>query len=380
MYYAKETVKRLKEAREIIIFGTRLIAREVAYCLMSKPYELKISGFMVSELADGPGELMGLPVMDLAEGKRTHRDALIVIAVMERHLGEITEKLREFGFTNTLFLTFESGLWSGVRGNFFRYSWTQEGRAYLTLEEELEKVREREDPADVRIYRVQSHADKPVAADVSVYDWEVPIQAGTALTEVRISEIWDNQGENISEKNREYCELTALYWIWKNDHSKYAGLCHYRRHFDLDLELLSRLAVSDIDAVLTIPILNAPDVRTVYAHDHQESDWAVMLEAVAALRPDYVKTAEKLQRGNFYYGYNMLIARKNILDDYCAWLFPVLEYCEKRCGKKEDAYQGRYIGFLAERLLSVYFLHHENAYKIVHARKTYSGVWKGGGI
>ena len=44
------------------------------------------ASFSLFTLADGLGELMGLPVMDLAEGKRTHRDALIVIAVMERHL------------------------------------------------------------------------------------------------------------------------------------------------------------------------------------------------------------------------------------------------------------------------------------------------------
>lgn len=375
MYYAKEVVKRLKEAREIVVFGARLVAQEAAFCLRAAPYDLKISGFMVSEAEGCPRELMGLPVIGLAEG---NREALVVVAVMERHLGEITKKLCEYGYTNTIFLTFESDLWSEVRGNFFRYSWAQEGRAYLTLEEELEKVREPGDPADTRIYRVQSHADKPLAADLSVYDWEVPIQAGAALTEAQISDVRDDQGGNISRKNRQYCELTALYWIWKNDRSKYTGLCHYRRHFKLNPELLGRLSASDIDVVLTIPILNYPDVRTVYAHDHMESDWAVMLEAVAALQPEYLKTAERLQKGNFYYGYNMLIARKTILDDYCAWLFPILEYCEEECVQKEDTYQGRYIGFLAERLLSVYFTHYEKEYKIVHARKTYSDGQKGG--
>ena len=65
----------------------------------------------------------------------------------------------------------------------------------------------------------------------------------------------------------------------------------------------------------------------------------------------------------------MLIARKKIFGDYCSWLFPILEYCDMNCEKKVDPYQERYIGFLAERLLTIYMKPHEAKLKIVHARK-----------
>ena len=61
----------------------------------------------------------------------------------------------------------------------------------------------------------------------------VPLQVGSALQE-DLGYLRDDTGDNISEKNRNYCELTGLYWAWKNLESDYIGVAHYRRHFALE--------------------------------------------------------------------------------------------------------------------------------------------------
>ena len=375
VYYAKETVERIKNSKHIVIYGARTVAKEVANCLLGAPYFFTIDAFMVTSMEGNPKELMGIPVLDYKQGKEKFPDAVVLVAVMEKFADEILQLLNEQGFQNVIPLTFESDLWSEIRGNYYRELRISQGREYLTLEQELDKVTDAtvEEADDVHVYMAKCHVDRKINADFSKYDWEIPIQVGTALTEERIAKVCDNMGENISHKNRECCELTALYWIWKNDCSKYAGLCHYRRHFKMDRNAVAKLAHSDIDVVLTIPILNFPDVRTLYVADHIEKDWDVMLEAIEKLQPDYLETAKALQSGCFYYGYNMFIAKKEILNRYCDWLFPILFYCEEKCGRKEDKYQNRYLGFLAERLLSIFFLHHQEEYKIVHAQKEFFG-------
>ena len=57
----------------------------------------------------------------------------------------------------------------------------------------------------------------------------LPIQVGAALATRTLPIAQDNTGDNISDKNPTYCELTAQYWAWKNLQADYYGLCHYRR-------------------------------------------------------------------------------------------------------------------------------------------------------
>jgi len=375
-FYADDVVKKLKNSRQLVAFGAGSVPRLIVHCLLNGPYHLPVAYCMVSELQGNPEQVEGLPVIDYTAAEiLVHKDALILAGVMERHLNSIVDGLHQHGYTNILPLTYEDDLWSLLRGNCYRDSRLLQGKSYLTVEEELQKMRTCVGTGGktVSVYRACSHMDKELQEDVSRYAWEVPIQVGAALTEKHICRIRDDTGEQISGKNRQYCELTALYWIWKNDRSDYVGLGHYRRHFELDERQLRKLACSDIDVVLTIPIMDYPNVGAVYRRDHVGEDWDVMLEAVQKICPEYLASVVEMQDGQFYYAYNMFIMRREILEAYCAWLFPVLAYCESHCKKRDDDYQGRYIGFLAEHLMSAYFLYHENEYKIVHARKHF--IW-----
>ena len=82
---------------------------------------------------------------------------------------------------------------------------------------------------DIKIL-VATHKDYFMPHDDGLY---LPIKVGNALSRLEGRFQGDDTGENISEKNPYYCELTALYWGWKNLNSDYIGLVHYRRHFCL---------------------------------------------------------------------------------------------------------------------------------------------------
>ena len=66
--------------------------------------------------------------------------------------------------------------------------------------------------------------------DLPTQEGYVPLHVG-AEGKNDLGLIKDSTGDNISLKNPNFCELTGLYWMWKNTKSKYIGLVHYRRYF-----------------------------------------------------------------------------------------------------------------------------------------------------
>ena len=199
------------------------------------------------------------------------------------------------------------------------------------------------------------------------------IQVGAALTAERISNdiVTDDMGENISIYNKQFCELTALYWIWKNATEDVVGLVHYRRHFILPLNWKSRMMDNDVDVILPVPLYVVPNLEENYRSRHDETDLDYMFFYMKEHCLEEYEEVRAFWKNGLYSPCNMLIARKEVLDELCEWLFPILFAVAEHGGQKEDVYLNRYPGFLSERLISYFFDKYKGKYKVVFADKNF---------
>lgn len=226
---------------------------------------------------------------------------------------------------------------------------------------------------DLEVYVAKFYKDKPLSLAYDHPAWLIPIQAGASLAPKKVADVLDNAGDNISFKNANYCELTALYWVWKNrllgepDRSgKYYGLFHYRRYLDLCGEDMIHLAKGDIDAILPFPTIHEPDIREHHARYIKGSDWDAVLQALEELEPAYHAAYEEIFSQEYMYNYNIIIAKAAVLREYCEWLFPILERVEELSVPKGSERADRYIGYIGENLLTLYFLYHKDRLNLVH--------------
>lgn len=220
--------KRLFEnSRKTYIYGAGDVAREVGYCLMGDPYNLKIEAFIVSNPdTEEEKSIDGIPVISCND-LDCNDDIQVIVHVLEKYKDEICNKLKDIGIENKILMTFESDLWCEKRGRSYAiYRMNHEKVPYISLREEIDNIPLNKCNAhknSLLVYVAKSHMDKPLKEAISNFEWERDIQVGAALTNLRIADITDCSGDNISVKNREYCELTALYWVWKNVRSEYVG-------------------------------------------------------------------------------------------------------------------------------------------------------------
>lgn len=204
-------------------------------------------------------------------------------------------------------------------------------------------------------------------------DVYLPIHVGLAGQK----ELWgytgDDSGENISSKNKYFCELTALFWAYKNLKCDYIGLCHYRRYFidkrfGLRIHILSRLDYEKIfsdgyDIVLPLKDHLQESVFNQYIRSHHEKDLLATRKIIFDLYPEFIKSFDDVMSGNEIYFFNMFCMKKNSFDAYCKWLFSILFELEKEIDVTDyDTYQKRVFGYIAERLMIVWV--RANKYKV----------------
>lgn len=187
----------------------------------------------------------------------------------------------------------------------------------------------------------------------------VPVQVGAVGKESIPGFQRDDEGDNISEKNPRYCELTALYWAWKNLDADYIGLAHYRRHFAGSGErgvLTSEEAQGLVTrAPVVLPNRRHYVIETVgnhYAHTFDGKHLEATRSSLERLTPDMLSPFDGHMNERSAHIWNMAIMRRDVLDNWCSWLFPALEDIEAGIDFADmSPFEERVVGRIAERLL-----------------------------
>ena len=195
----------------------------------------------------------------------------------------------------------------------------------------------------------------------------------------------DNIGNHISGKNANYCELTGLYWIWKNTDDSYKGLVHYRRYFGRN-NLSNKISdicsyeyllncLKSVDIVLPyVEYFKQNAKEEILLHCCTEEIFDKLRQIIETKYPDYIETYDRYFNENKASLFNMLFCKREIFDAYCEWLFSILFVLEKQVDlAKLNTYQQRLYGFLSERLLNVWVIKNKLVVKhlpVIHMELT----------
>lgn len=232
--------------------------------------------------------------------------------------------------------------------------------------------------SNIKIF-ICAHKEVPLPQ----HPYFLPIHAGAALHDHIIGYQPDNEGDNISDKNPHFCELTCHYWAWKNlKNVDIIGLNHYRRYFDFtrkwpqfsadkhfiqtDDFLNQDYYFPDLDKLLSkydiiLPIARHWRVSNTqqYADYHIAKDWEMLRQIIKKRHPEYMPAFEKtMDHSNKSAGYNMFITQWKHFDAYSEWLFDILFEVERRVPPIDDPIQSRIYGYMSERLINVFCDHH----------------------
>ena len=206
-------------------------------------------------------------------------------------------------------------------------------------------------------------------------DIYVPVRVGSSLAKDDFGYTRDDSGINISEKNPYFCELTAVYWGWKNLNADYIGLSHYRRHFSCkkakwkcDCIMTSEQAAqlcSKYDVI--VPKKRYYVIETLlshYKHTHDCTHLEFTREIIKEKHPDYLKAFDRGMGRRSAHMFNMFIMKKVLLDKYCGWLFDILFELEKKIDvSKMNPFDARLFGRVSELLLDVWLEKNNIKYK-----------------
>ena len=354
--------------KNLYIYGAGIVAVSI-FTAIRHLYKAEPIAFLVSNGEKKVPWIEGIPVLEILEMESLNETMQYLIATPEVHHAEIAENLIRAGAVKEQLIFVDNRLENMLMEAY--YSNFQEFKTVRELLDGYKTFKSAANECSLSVFQAKSHLDKPLKNSFSIPEYVKPIQVGADLTEETIAPIRDNSGVNISEKNLNYCELTATYFAWKNSSAQYKGICHYRRIFDIsDEQIESLLQKYDVDVILPYPSIHYPDISEQYMRYVRQEDWSAMLQAMKEVAPEYFDAyVEGISKEKYFYNFNMLIARKEIFDDYCKFLFTVLERTEELVTPRGWERADRFAGYLGENLTTIYFRKNKDKLKIVHAGK-----------
>ena len=214
---------------------------------------------------------------------------------------------------------------------------------------------------------VATHKKFQMPKDTNLY---FPLHVGRVGKE-DLGYIGDYTGDNISSLNPYYCELTGLYWAWKNLECDYLGLVHYRRYFTnksqpytdnikIDDVILSQNDVEEMldGADVIVPKKRKYYIETLYSHYAHTLDGSHLdktRKIIAEISPYYLESYDKVMKQCSGYMFNMFIMKKELVDDYLSWLFPILNKLYETIDMSDyTPFEARLYGRVSELLFNVW--------------------------
>lgn len=343
-------VERLAEhPGPFAIYGAQVVAYGACRAIMELCGR-KPECFVVTRPEGNPEEIEGIPVRT---PEALGEDWLVIVGVTELLQGEIVSSLKARGFHNLFVLTQreEHRLMSAY--------FARTGRFPLAEERAEEPV------SDLVLYEVRNHRDQPLETRPALRSFERSIQAGAALSDKRVAPLTDGTGTNISAKNRQYCEMSAAYWVWKNTDHAWTGIEHYRRHLLVTPKMLGH----GVDAVMPLPYVCYPNTMAQFRRFVSGDVQRALLRALKTLHPLEYGEYEDILYGPYQYTYNIVCARRAVFEDYCEWFFEITEYMETMSDEVPEIRETRALSYVAEVLTNLYFTHNRRGWNIRHAGK-----------
>jgi hypothetical protein len=310
-----------------IIYGAQNFA--MSYYAALKQNNESVFCFAVSDTEDNPETIDNIPVVKLENLLEYKNSATVFVAVSPALQKEIIEVLEKNGFSNIVPMA--NKILNEILLNYHR---AKNDISILPLQNKTTEE------SDIEILRVVSPADKPLQDTC-----KPPTYVKTFF--------------NDSPRSKNYCELMASHNLWKNSSAKIKGIYHYRRILtDISFE-------PNIDAILHFPFVYYPNIDIQRKRFVSDEDWNAALAVIREIYPQCLKPLQQIFSGRTLYCFNILVAKSNVFDNYCEWLFSILEAVESIRGS-ETVRQDRYLGYIGECLTNFYFQYNKNKFKIFH--------------